>query len=773
MTDPRPTARGSTLQRPGAQPATPSAQPVDLLHFRLLERLGAGGMGVVYRAFDTKLRRDVALKVLSERYLADDRNRELILREARAAAGLVHANIGAIYELHETPTGAFFVMELVDGETLRQRLARGRIPLDDAVRWAGQIARGLACAHKQGIVHRDLKPDNVMIARSGEIKLLDFGLAKAIDLAEPAPVDAGDSPATLAPTLVAGPPATEAGRVMGTPAYMSPEQARGEPVDTRSDVFSFGVLVYELVTGAMPFARDGVPSGDPTSGDWKIVARVASPRTPRPLDALIQRCLAFDREARFADGAELGAALAALKPRASRRGQLAIAVAGVVAIGALAALVLRPSSDPPSACDESALDTRWTTAASARVQWELRRRRPGRRAGRVLGNAGACCTTTPAPPRPTTIRARSRPGDSRVSMSRSTRSAHSSTAGCSRSVPDARPALPPLDVCAGDAPDRVVRERPPRRRHGSGQRPRAVARRAPLRDRRRRHGRMSISTVDTGSEQVVMPVPDLVGFVGWVGDDITLASDKTVLRIDLAQHAIADTHSLPGNTWAVAPDGKRVLVRDGEAFSAITLADGSRSAPIAIADPAGPVSWSADDQIQLFHVPPQGPYGLIVVDLATGQSTTIPLRVDNTYIGVASAAWRGDTLLFSGRADAEHGVGVGSATTRHGRLWTGRSARARARRALAADVPVLRGLRGRDRRRPRDGAARARARAQQPRRPRPERPDLNRWRSATSIPPARTSCSAATPTPGSSTSWAGRITRSPITSRGSRSTATG
>ncbi len=349
----------STLERSGEAAPVPTSDPADLvgrslLQFRITARLGAGGMGVVYKAFDDKLRRTVALKVLNARYLADERNKELIFREARSAAGLTHSNIATIHELHEVPEGAFFVMELVEGETLRQRIAgSGRIPIGEALRWAIQIARALARAHEAGIVHRDLKADNVMITASGDIKLLDFGLAKVVALDEPVIVgpEVGEQPAAHAATVVAGSTRIGQGRVVGTPAYMAPEQARGEEVDARADVFAFGVLLYEMVTGSTPFAhRTGIPSGDPTSGDWTPLERAGQlvPRLPRAVEQLVERCLAFERDARYADGVALVPALEACEPRTKRRYRYVIgAVLALGVVGAAVALRTHDRSELP------------------------------------------------------------------------------------------------------------------------------------------------------------------------------------------------------------------------------------------------------------------------------------------------------------------------------------------------------------------------------------------------------------------------------------------
>jgi len=287
-----------------------------LLHFHVVGRLGAGGMGVVYRAIDEKLRRPVALKVLAARYLIDDRNRVLLFREARSAAALQHPNIATILDVHDAAEAAFLTMELVDGEPLRARIERGPLPVDEAVRLSRQIAEGLAHAHSAGVVHRDLKPENVMITKSGRVKLLDFGLAKLADEGEPlvAGADLPPEAAALAPTMAASGRSTEHGRIMGTPAYMAPEQARGSSIDARTDVFAFGVLLYEMLAGKPPFAhRMGMPWAwrEGESGDWTPTPRLSelAPHLNRELEELVRSCLAFRPEARPDDGAALCAAL--------------------------------------------------------------------------------------------------------------------------------------------------------------------------------------------------------------------------------------------------------------------------------------------------------------------------------------------------------------------------------------------------------------------------------------------------------------------------------
>ena len=290
-------------------------------------------MGVVYKAIDQKLRRAVAVKVLGPRYIADDRNKGLIFREARSAASLAHPNIAAIYELHEDGD-AFYVMELVEGETLRQRIGRTRrILVAEALQWARQIASALAHAHAHGIVHRDLKADNVMITRAGDVKLLDFGIAKMLGLAEPI-VAAVEEPVSvgLAQTI-AGARGTEKGRVLGTPAYMAPEQARGEAVDKRADVFAFGVLLYEMLSGDLPFVRRGeIPSDSPSDWTKKAPIEAVAPNVPRAIAVLLDDCLELDRNRRIADGAALIARLDAVERTRQQRRRVALGVLAVVAL---------------------------------------------------------------------------------------------------------------------------------------------------------------------------------------------------------------------------------------------------------------------------------------------------------------------------------------------------------------------------------------------------------------------------------------------------------
>jgi eukaryotic-like serine/threonine-protein kinase len=282
---------------------TAEQDPTTVAHFRILGRLGQGGMGVVYLAEDEKLRRKVALKLLPDASRNEER-RQRFLREARSAAAITHPNVAVIHQVDEADGRVYIAMELIEGESLRARLERGPLDLATAKELALQMARGLAAAHDKGIVHRDLKPENVMITPAGVVKLLDFGLAKA---AAESP-ETGKTAVALAKTetLVT----SEDGRVMGTPDYMSPEQAVGTPLDVRSDVFSFGIVFYEMLAGSRPFMA--------TTTGGMLVAIARDPMLPLQQRAphvdeataeLVARCLAKAPADRFVNAGDVVAAL--------------------------------------------------------------------------------------------------------------------------------------------------------------------------------------------------------------------------------------------------------------------------------------------------------------------------------------------------------------------------------------------------------------------------------------------------------------------------------
>jgi serine/threonine protein kinase len=224
-----------------------------LSHFRILAMLGEGGMGVVYRAEDERLRRQVALKVLPPELVTNEERRLRLLREARAAAAVSHPNIAAIYEIGEDSAIIFIAMELVEGKTLRHLIGTRPMPIRDSLRIACEIAEGLAHAHQARVIHRDLKPENVAVRVDEHVKILDFGLAKLLE-------EQGDhADPELSKLDTISMEITRGGRVFGTPAYMSPEQARGLAVDARSDLFSFGAVLYEMATARVAF-RGATPT---------------------------------------------------------------------------------------------------------------------------------------------------------------------------------------------------------------------------------------------------------------------------------------------------------------------------------------------------------------------------------------------------------------------------------------------------------------------------------------------------------------------------------
>jgi serine/threonine protein kinase len=220
--------------------------------YAIVAPLGAGAMGEVYRATDTNLDREVAIKVLPASFALDADRVARFTREAKTLAALNHPNVAAIYGLEKTPDLAALVMELVEGEDLSAVIARGPIALPDALPLARQIADALEAAHEQGIIHRDLKPANIKVRPDGTVKVLDFGLAKALD----ATTSGAKADALTSPTLSLHP--TQAGIILGTPAYMAPEQARGRPVDRRADIWAFGVVLFEMLTGARAFKGEDI-----------------------------------------------------------------------------------------------------------------------------------------------------------------------------------------------------------------------------------------------------------------------------------------------------------------------------------------------------------------------------------------------------------------------------------------------------------------------------------------------------------------------------------
>ena len=257
--------------------------------YEILAPIGAGGMGEVYRVRDTKLGREVAIKVLPEAFSRDKERMARFEREAKLLASLNHANIATLYGLEESDGQLYLAMELVEGETLAERIARGPIPIDEAILLFVQIAEGLEAAHDKGVVHRDLKPANIKITPEGKIKILDFGLAKAFLPEENVSEES-------APTLTKG---TQLGAIIGTPSYMSPEQARGKSVDRRSDIWAFGCCLHEALTGKKTFqgetVTDVLAAVVQREPDWNKLPR----ETPVSLRRALSRSLQKDPGLRF------------------------------------------------------------------------------------------------------------------------------------------------------------------------------------------------------------------------------------------------------------------------------------------------------------------------------------------------------------------------------------------------------------------------------------------------------------------------------------------
>jgi len=279
-----------------------------LTHYRIVSKLGEGGMGEVWRARDTKLGREVALKVLPEAFTVDPERTARFEREAKVLASLNHPNIAQIYGLEIQDETRALVMELVEGATLAERLERSALPLAEALAIARQIAEALEEAHERGIVHRDLKPANIKLTADDKVKVLDFGLAKALDNEVAAASGSSASQLAQSPTLTFG--ATQMGMILGTAAYMSPEQAAGKPVDRRADIWAFGVVLWEMLTGRRLFEGESVPETLGAVFRHEIEFDALPPTTPPAVRRLVERCLERDPKLRLRDIGEARIALA-------------------------------------------------------------------------------------------------------------------------------------------------------------------------------------------------------------------------------------------------------------------------------------------------------------------------------------------------------------------------------------------------------------------------------------------------------------------------------
>ena len=272
-------------------------------HYDVTSLLGEGGMGQVWQATDTQLKRQVALKILPDAFAADPERLARFKREAQILASLNHPNIAAIHGIEEAEGTRALVLELVEGPTLADRISTGPIPVDEALPIAKQIAEALEAAHEAGVIHRDLKPANIKVREDGTVKVLDFGLAKAFQ------PDASDPNMSMSPTISLTAAATQMGMVIGTTAYMSPEQAKGKVVDKRADVWAFGAVLYEMLTGQQPFIGEDV--SDTLATVLKTDPRWDSlpAETPARIRQLIQTCLQKSPKKRVHDVADVRLAM--------------------------------------------------------------------------------------------------------------------------------------------------------------------------------------------------------------------------------------------------------------------------------------------------------------------------------------------------------------------------------------------------------------------------------------------------------------------------------
>ncbi len=341
-----PSAEGGPL---GRTMVSMTNMPAKIGPYTMTRELGRGGMGVVYLARDTRLDRQVAIKALPDHLVADPDRLARFEREARIVASLNHPRIASVYALEEHKGKNYLVMEYLEGQTLAERLQRDRLPVDESIGIAIDIAAALEAAHEKGVIHRDLKPGNIMITPEGKVKVLDFGLARTADI--PSSTSAAirgmdESPTITSPARTPSP--TIPGAIMGTAGYMSPEQARGKPVDKRTDIFSFGCVLYEMLTGQQPFSGETVADSIGAVLHKPIDLAPLPPTTPALVRYILERCLERDQSRRYRDIGDVGFDLARATSAASlgasndqvrrmaRANRVAVTAAAIAVVGALA-----------------------------------------------------------------------------------------------------------------------------------------------------------------------------------------------------------------------------------------------------------------------------------------------------------------------------------------------------------------------------------------------------------------------------------------------------
>ncbi len=337
-------------------------------HYVLLEKLGAGGMGEIYKARDSRLNRIVAVKVLAPGRTRDPERRRRFIQEAQSASGLNHPNIITIHDILSEGDTQYMVMEHVSGKTLHELVAQGRLPVAQVLQISAQMANALTAAHVAGIIHRDLKPANVMVTNSGLVKILDFGLAKLTDpTAHMRSQEGGESAEPV--TLTAAPPLTVEGSIMGTVNYMSPEQAEGLKVDARSDIFSFGAVLYEITTGQRAFEGDsGISTLSAVLRDDVKPIRETAPDVPAELDDLIAQCLRKNPDHRWQSMGQVATALTSLRGRLD------------------SGVLLRPTGDVPQSVQPAVASVSTVLPASGAMQTGAKK--PGAMQVVLLGAGG-------------------------------------------------------------------------------------------------------------------------------------------------------------------------------------------------------------------------------------------------------------------------------------------------------------------------------------------------------------------------------------------------